>query len=185
MPVGSSGRVVSLLSGGIDSPVASTMMMTRGCEVLLFHAYNHTLRPKALKDKIMQISETLAKIQGKVTLCMLPYKALQKEIVEHIPGPYRMIAFKRSIVRVACLLAHNANAKAIVTGDSVGQVASQTLENIQCIYAASSFPVLSPLIGFDKQSIIDLAQKFGTYETSILPYEDCCSLIATDHPRTR
>jgi len=185
LPVGSSGRVISLLSWWIDSPVASYMLMKRGCEVFGFHAYAKSLDPEKVKEKVLKLAEKLAHFQWKFILYLLPYEKIQREIVQWVDEKYRMLLFKRSIVRLANRLARYKKAKAVVMGDSLGQVASQTIENIQCVYGASKIPVFSPLIGFDKQEIVDLSKKIWTFEISILPYDDCCSLIVGKHPWTK
>jgi len=185
LPLGSSWRVLLLLSGGIDSPVASYLMMKRWCEVVLFHAYVKSLDPEKVKEKVVALANRLAFFQWKISLYLLPYEEIQREIVQWVDEKYRMLLFKRSIVRLANRLAKLKKAKAVVLGDSLGQVASQTLENIQCVYGASDLPVLSPLIGQDKQEIVDLSKKIWTYEISILPYDDCCSLITGEHPWTK
>ncbi len=185
LPVWSSGKVVCLLSWWIDSPVASLLMMQRWCELILFHAYNHWTNLEKVKNKVIQLSQILANYQWSIKLYMISYKEIQKEIIQKIDWPYRMIAFKRSITRIANLIAQKHKAKAIINWDSVWQVASQTLENIECIHATSKLPILSPLIWMDKNNITKLAIKFWTYKISILPYEDCCSLIATNNPKTK
>jgi thiamine biosynthesis protein ThiI len=159
LPIGSAGRVVSLLSGGIDSPVASFQLMKRGCEVIAIHAYAKTMDPEKVKEKVLLLAKKLAEVQASLQVYFIPYENIQKEIVQGADQKYRMLLFKRSIVRMANRIAQHVGAMAIVMGDAVGQVASQTLENIQCVYAASDLPVLSPLIAYDKQEIVDLAKK--------------------------
>ena len=183
LPVGSQGKVVSLLSGGIDSPVAAWLMMKRGCSVIFVHFYNENL--VASPRKIEEIIEKLTEYQMESRAYLIPFGSIQYDIVAKIAAKYRMIIYRRIMGRVAERVAEKEGAKAIVTGDSIGQVASQTIENLQCIYSASSLPVLPPLIGMDKREIIDMAKKIGTYEYSIKPYEDCCSFMVARHPATK
>ncbi len=185
LPVGTAGKVVALISGGIDSPVAAFMAMKRGCEVIAAHFFNQTLHSPKVREKIVDIAAKLAEFQGSVRLYMVPFEAVQLEIIKEVPVRLRMVAYRRSMMRMAAKIAERERAKAIVTGDSLSQVASQTLDNIATIYAASPLPVLPPLIGLDKEEIIAIARRIGTYEISIRPYEDCCSLLVARHPETR
>lgn len=182
LPVGSQGKVISLLSGGIDSPVASWLMMKRGCEVIFLHFYNENLVAKP--EKVEKIIKKLTETQLETKAYFIPFADLQYEIIKTIPAKYRMIVYRRFMTKIAEKIAEKEEAKAIVTGDSIGQVASQTLENLQCIYEAS-MPILSPLIGMDKKEIVDIAKKLGTYEISIKPYDDCCSFMIAKHPATK
>ncbi len=183
LPVGTEGKVISLLSGGIDSPVASWLMMKRGCKVIFVHFYNEKLVAKPSKAE--EIVKKLNESQLESIAYYIPFADLQYEIIKEVPAKYRMIVYRRFMARIANELARIEKAKAIVTGDSLGQVASQTLENLLCIYDASSLPVLSPLIGFDKKEIVEMAKKIGTYEISIKPYEDCCTFMVAKHPATK
>lgn len=183
LPVGVSGKVVSLLSGGIDSPVASFLAMKRGAEVVLVHFFNSTIHSQSVRKKIHDIAEKLSEIH-RVKLYMVPFRNVQMEIIRCIPSNYRMVIYRRSMMRMASIIAEREKAKAIVTGDSLGQVASQTLQNLRAIYSASKYPVLPPLIGLDKDEIVEIARRIGTYEISTLPYEDCCSLLVSKHPVT-
>lgn len=185
LPVSVAGKVISLISGGIDSPVASFLAMKRGCEVVAAHFFNKTLHSPEVRKKIHTIAEKLAEYQGSLTLYMVPFEDVQMEIIRIVPAKLRMVVYRRSMMRMANLIAENENAKAIVTGDNISQVASQTLDNLNTIYSASKLAVLPPLLGFDKEEIIALAKSIGTYEISILPYEDCCSLMVAKHPETR
>ncbi|MCS7121009.1 MAG: tRNA 4-thiouridine(8) synthase ThiI [Archaeoglobaceae archaeon] len=185
LPVGTAGKVVSLVSGGIDSPVASFLMMKRGCEVVAVHFFNETLHSKEVRKKIVMLAEKLAEFQGKMRLYMVPFESIQLEIIRDVPAKLRMIAYRRSMMRMANIVAKKEKAKAIVTGDNLSQVASQTLDNIATINSASALPVLSPLIGMDKEEIIEIAKKIETYKISTIPYEDCCSLLVSKHPETR
>jgi tRNA uracil 4-sulfurtransferase len=186
LPVGSGGRLVSLLSGGIDSPVASFRMMRRGCEVVFVHFHNWTSEKDVVRDKVERLVKVLSSYQPRTRLYMVPFEEIQKEMVMKVPSDYRMIVYRRMMFRIAGLIAQNERALGFVTGDSVGQVASQTLENIGCIYpAAGSLPVLAPLAGDNKEDIMGEARKIGTYGISILPYSDCCSFLVAQHPQTR
>ncbi len=185
LPTGSSGKVVSLLSGGIDSPVASFLMIKRGCNTIFVHFHNRTINSEQALSKIRKIVEVLTKFQGKSKLYVVPFERLQLEIIRNVPSKYRMIVYRRFMLKIANYIAERENAKAIVTGDNLGQVASQTIENLNTIYRISALPIFSPLIGLNKREIVDLAKKIGTYEYSILPYQDCCSFMISPHPVTR
>ncbi len=185
LPVGSSGKVVALISGGIDSPVAAWLAMKRGCKCVLVHFHNYTLYSESVKKKIVQLAEKLAEYNGRTKLFIVPFAEIQKEIITKVPAEYRMLAYRRAMLRIAEGIRDQVGAKAFVTGDNLAQVASQTLDNLDVIYSAVARPVIAPLIGYDKKEIIKLAEKLGTYETSILPYEDCCSAFVAEHPATK
>lgn len=185
LPVGVAGKVIALISGGIDSPVASFMAMKRGCEVIGVHFFNKTLHSAEVRKKIHAIAEKLAEYQGFFKLYMVPFEEIQMEIIRIVPAKLRMIAYRRSMMRMANMIGEKEGAKAIVTGDNISQVASQTLDNLNVIYSVSKLVVLPPLLGFDKEEIIAIARKIGTYDISILPYEDCCSLMVAKHPETK
>ncbi len=184
LPVGTAGKLVSLLSGGIDSPVASYMMMKRGAKIIFVHFKNKTINNIG-DDKIKKLVKELSLFQGKSKLYIIPFEEFQKEIIAKIPAKNRMIIYRRIMFKLAKVIAKKENAKGFVTGDSLSQVASQTLENIGVIYNSANLPIFSPLIGMNKQEIIDLAVKIKTYETSILPYQDCCSFLIAKHPETK
>ncbi|MCS7138501.1 MAG: tRNA 4-thiouridine(8) synthase ThiI [Crenarchaeota archaeon] len=183
LPVGSSGKVISLLSGGIDSPVASYLMMKRGCEVHYLHFHPFYDNSEAENSKIMEIVRKLLPYSGRTTVTFIPSYEFQMATV-NIPAKYDLILFRRFMFKVAEKVAETEGAKALVTGESLAQVASQTLDNIFSISMGLKMPVLRPLIGYDKEEIIALANKIGTYDLSIKPYKDCCSIIAR-HPETR
>jgi thiamine biosynthesis protein ThiI len=185
LPVGTSGRVVALISGGIDSPVAAWRMMRRGCRVLGVHFLNASIGGEGVREKLDLLGEALARWQGKFTLRIVPFEPLQRAIVAAVPADHRMIVYRRTMLRLADRIRDREGAKAVVTGDSVGQVASQTLDNLACAYAAVRGPVLSPLCGAEKTEIIDRARRIGTYEASILPHQDCCSFLIAEHPETK
>ncbi|MEM1557653.1 MAG: tRNA uracil 4-sulfurtransferase ThiI [Thermoproteota archaeon] len=183
LPVGSSGRVVSLLSGGIDSPVASYLMMKRGCEVHYVHFHPFYDNSEAENSKVMEIVRKLLPYSGRTTVTFIPSYEFQMATV-NIPAKYDLVLFRRFMFKVAERVAETEGAKALVTGESLAQVASQTLDNMVAISTGLKMPIFRPLIGYDKEEIIALANKIGTYELSIKPYKDCCSIIAR-HPETR
>lgn len=185
LPVGSSGKAVALLSGGIDSPVASFLAMKRGLEVIFVHIFNKTVAGGRQGNKLERIVKQLAKVQGKSKLYIIPFEDIQKIIIAKIPGELRMIVYRRFMMEIAAKVAEKEKAKGIITGDSVGQVASQTLDNLKCIYGNTDLPVLPPLIGMNKEEIIKIAKKIKTYKLSIIPYPDCCSFMIARHPETR
>jgi len=183
LPVGSSGHGVVLFSGGIDSPVAAYNMMKRGMRVTLVHLYNSTINREF--TKIEDLARQLSLYQGRVQLIMIDLEEFQRHAIALVPARYRMIIYKRHMIRTAGIIAEQIGAQALVTGDSLGQVASQTLANIAAIYDASPMPLLSPLMGYDKEEIIELARKVGTYEISIEEYCDICSYLIAKHPETK
>ncbi len=183
LPVGSSGRGVVLLSGGIDSPVAAYSMMKRGLEVVLVHLYNSSINRDFAK--IEELAARLSLFQPRVLLYLIDLEEFQRHAIAHVPARYRMILYKRQMIRTAVDIAAKEKAEAIVTGDSLGQVASQTLGNISAIYDVCNLPLLSPLIGFDKEEIIALGRKIGTYDISTGEYCDICSYLIARHPETR
>ena len=185
LPVGVSGKVVSLLSGGIDSPVATHRIMRRGAKAILCHFHSAPFTDRSSPRKAGELARMLADWQGNTTLYLVPLGEAQQQIVVTAPPELRVVLYRRLMVRVAAELAKREGAKALVVGDSLGQVASQTLENMTCVDDASPLPLLRPLIGEDKLEIISAARRLGTYETSILPFEDCCSLFVPRSPATR
>ncbi|MBI1969574.1 7-cyano-7-deazaguanine synthase [Candidatus Woesearchaeota archaeon] len=180
-------KLLSLISGGIDSPVAAYLMMQKDCEIVFVHFYNFTHARQAVKSKVEQLVKILTKYQkGQACkLSMVPFAEIQQQIIGIIPAKYRMIIYRRLMFTIAEKILEQEKAFGFVTGDNVGQVASQTLTNLTVIYKAAKKPMVTPLLGFDKQEIVDLAKKIGTYETSILPYSDCCSFLIAKHPETR
>ncbi len=183
LPVGVAGKVVALLSGGIDSPVASWLAMKRGCEVVLAHFYNETLERDP--GKAREIARVLAGYQGPVLLYTVPFADAQRRIIADCPSKLRMLLYRRLMARVAERVAAREKARALVTGDNLGQVASQTLENLVVLDRAVSLPVLRPLLTYDKQETVEAAKRIGTYDLSIQPYGDCCSFLVAKHPETR
>jgi len=186
LPVGSSGKAIASLSGGIDSPVASFLAAKRGVKVIFCHIQNKTILGRRVGSaKIESIVKALTKVQGESKLYIIPYEEIQKAIISCLPAEFRMIVYRRFMMKIMEKIALKEKAGGIITGDSLGQVASQTLENLKCIYQGLALPVLSPLIGMNKEEIIQIAKEIGTYEHSILPYPDCCSFMIAQHPETR
>lgn len=185
MPVGTSGKVVALLSGGIDSPVAAFLAMKRGCKVVFVHFHSFPLVSRKSIEKAKEIVKVLNKYQLKSVLYLVPFHEIQMKIKTSIEPKYRIILYRRFMIRIAELIAKEEDAKALVTGESLAQVSSQTLDNIATIEEVTKMPILRPLIGMDKEEIIQLAKKIGTYEISIKPQEDCCTLFVPKHPATK
>ena len=185
LPVGVSGLVTAMLSGGIDSPVAAWQLMKRGCTVQFVHFHSYPLVDMSSIEKVVDLTQYLTRFQYGSVLHLVPLGDIQKQIILSTPPAYRVIFYRRFMMRVTEEIARRRKSKAIVTGESCGQVASQTLENIATIDAVVNMPVLRPLIGFNKEEIIDVARYLGTYTTSILPDQDCCSLFVPRHPETR
>jgi len=185
LPVGSGGGLVCSLSGGIDSPVAAFMMMKRGCGITFAHAFNRSVESTSVKGKLSGIVERLTDVQLSSKLYIVPFEKLQREIITLVPSRLRMILYRRAMMRIMNGVAEKERCLGIVTGDSVGQVASQTLENLVCIYDAARMPVYAPLAGMNKNETIAIARKIGTYDHSILPAADCCSFMIASSPETR
>ncbi|MFT5052362.1 MAG: thiamine biosynthesis protein ThiI [Chlamydiales bacterium] len=185
LPVGTLGRVLCLISGGIDSPVASWMAMKRGCSVgfITFHSYPFI--GESAKKKVIDLVRLLGRYQAQSRILIAPFTEVQTAIRDNAPEAYRTVLYRRMMQRIASNLAHKYHYQALVTGDSMGQVASQTLENMTCIAAANTLPMLQPLIGFDKEEIIERAQRIGTFETSIKPEPDCCTVFQPRKPVIR
>ena len=185
LPTGANGKVVGLLSGGIDSPVASILAMKRGAAVTFVHFHSVPLTTEESIEKVKQITTVLSHYQSRIHLYLIALTPIQKEILVKTKEKYRIILYRRFMFRIAEIIARKEKARALVTGESLGQVASQTLENIAVIETVSSMPILRPLIGLDKQEIMDLAKEYGTYDISILPDQDCCSLFLPKNPATK
>lgn len=184
LPVGSSGRVVCLLSGGIDSPVAAYLMMTRGCPVTYVYFHSFPYIGEQSREKVHDLVRFLARYQPESRLYVAPFARAQEAIRDHCPEGLRTVMYRRMMNRVANRLAEREGALALLTGEAVGQVASQTLENIRAIAETADYPVLQPLIGLSKQDIIRIARRIGTYPISIRPFPDCCTLFQPRHPDT-
>ena len=185
LPSGVSGRVACLLSGGIDSPVAAYRLMKRGCRVHFIHFHSYPILSKASQDKVREIVGLLTRSQVRSRLTMVAFGEIQRRVVLTVPPPMRVVIYRRLMLRIADRLARRHGARALVTGEVVGQVASQTLENIAVINDVTRLPVLRPLIGMDKSEISDEAERIGTYPVSIIPDQDCCQLFIPKHPATR
>lgn len=185
LPTSVSGKVGCLLSGGIDSPVASFQLMKRGCRALFIHFHSYPMTTLASQEKVIDIVTILNRYQLSSRLYLVPFLDIQKEVALKAPPPSRVILYRRMMARLGEAIAKRERAKAIVTGESLGQVASQTLQNLATIEEAVEVPVLRPLIGQDKLEIVEEAQAIGTYPISILPDEDCCQLFTPRHPATR
>jgi tRNA uracil 4-sulfurtransferase len=185
MPVGVGGRVACLLSGGIDSPVAAWRLMRRGCRVLLVHFHSYPILSRASQEKTRELARLLAQFQLHSRLFMVPFGEIQQQIVLAVSPPLRVVIYRRFMMRIAERIARHGRAQALVTGEVVGQVASQTLENLTSINSVVSIPVLRPLIGMDKEEIVAEAERLGTYPISIIPDQDCCTLFTPRHPATR
>jgi thiamine biosynthesis protein ThiI len=185
MPVGVSGRVVCLLSGGIDSPVAAWRLMRRGCRVLLVHFHSYPILSRASQEKVRELARVLARYQFHSRLFLVPFGEIQQQVTLSVAPPLRVIIYRRLMMRIAEQIARQSRAQAVVTGVVVGQVASQTLENLASINRVVTMPVLRPLIGLDKDEITAEAQRLGTYEISIIPDQDCCTLFTPRHPATK
>ena len=185
LPVGVSGKVLCLISGGIDSPVAAYRIMKRGCSVIFVHFHSYPYLSKTSQEKAGDIVEILNQYQQLSRLYHIPFGEIQNEIVLNTPSKYRVVLYRRMMIRIAEAIAKKEGAAALITGDSLGQVSSQTLENITTIENAASLPVLRPLIGMDKGEIIEQARNIGTYEISIIPDQDCCQLFIPKNPAVR
>lgn len=185
MPVGSNGVAVTLLSGGIDSPVSSYMIAKRGVRLIPVHFFSFPYTSQQAKEKVVELARILTRFCGKMTLEVVPFTHIQEEIRDKCPEEYFTLIMRRFMMRIAERIANEWNAKAIVTGENLGQVASQTMEAMASTQAVLSLPVLQPLIGMDKEEIVQLSRRIGTFDTSILPYEDCCTVFTPRHPRTR
>lgn len=185
LPVNSSGKALVLLSGGIDSPVAAYFALKRGVKVDYVHFHSLPYTSAASNDKVISLAKKLKKFQRKSKIFMVPLAPIQKEVLLKCPEKLRIILYRRMMLKIAEKIAQKNRYLAIYTGESVAQVASQTLENIFIINEAIKMPIFRPLIGFDKSDIIQKAQKIGTYEISILPHEDCCTRFMPNHPETR
>ena len=185
MPVGSNGVAVTLLSGGIDSPVSTYMIAKRGVRLIPVHFFSFPYTSQQAKDKVVELGRQLTAYCGRMTMEVVPFTHIQEEIRDKCPEEYFTLIMRRFMMRIAQHIAEANGARAIVTGENLGQVASQTMEAMASTQAVTHLPVLQPLIGMDKEEIVTIARKIGTFDTSILPYEDCCTVFTPRHPRTR
>jgi len=185
LPVGASGRVISLISGGFDSPVAAYRMMQRGCRLIFVHFHSSPYLDKTSQEKVKELVKILTRHQFFSRLYLVPFGEIQRQIVTAVMRPLRVVLYRRMMVRIAEAVAAKEKAAALVTGESLAQVASQTLQNLTVIEKAATLPILRPLVGMDKQEIIDQARRMGTFEISTLPDQDCCQLFVPRHPDTK
>jgi thiamine biosynthesis protein ThiI len=185
LPVGISGKVACLISGGIDSPVAAHRLMKRGCKAVFVHFQGRPYVTRASEEKVREIVQLLTEYQLYSRLYLVPFGEIQRQIVLGTPAAFRVILYRRMMLRIAEEVARRERCWALVTGDSLGQVASQTPENLSVVEEAAQLPVLRPLIGLDKSEITQESQRLGTFETSIEPDQDCCRLFVPPHPATR
>lgn len=185
MPVSTSGRAAILISGGIDSPVAAYMMAKRGIELVAVHFASPPYTTELAEEKVMQLLKKVAKYSGTITTYVVPFTEIQEQIRDKCPEDYFTIIMRRYMMKISERLAKHQNCSALITGESVGQVASQTIYALGCTDAAVEMPVFRPCIGMDKVEIISIARDIDTFETSIQPYEDCCTVFTPKHPKTR
>ncbi len=185
LPVGASGRLLSLISGGFDSPVAAYRMMQRGCRVNFVHFHSAPYQDKTSQDKVHELVKHLTRHQFQSRLYLVPFGEIQRQIVAAVARPLRVVLYRRMMLRIAEKIARKEKAKALITGESVGQVASQTLDNMTVIQQAVQIPILRPLVGMDKQEIVDQARRIDTFDISSVPDQDCCQLFVPKHPATK
>ncbi len=185
LPVGIGGRAVSLLSGGIDSPVASWMIAKRGIALEMVHFFSYPYTSLEAKEKVLDLARLLTPWCGHMMVHVVPFTEIQEELRRSCPEELFTVLMRRFMMRIAERVAQRCDAGAIVTGESLGQVASQTMEAMRATTAVCSLPVLRPVVGMDKEEIVRVARKIGTFDTSILPYEDCCTVFTPRHPRLR
>ena len=185
LPTGTAGRVVCLLSGGIDSPVAAHRMMKRGCAATFVHFHSYPILSRASQEKARELVTLLTRWQQRSRLYLVAFGEIQQQVVLSVPGPMRVVVYRRLMMRIAERIARARAAHALVTGDVVGPVASQTLENLAVVSAVATLPVFRPLIGFDKEEITAEAMAVGSYPISIIPDQDCCTLFTPRNPLTR
>ena len=185
LPVGIGGRAVSLLSGGIDSPVASWMIAKRGIALDMVHFFSYPYTSEQAKQKVLDLAKIITPWTGRLVVHVVPFTAIQEELRRACPEELFTILMRRFMMRIAEAVAARVKAGAIVTGECLGQVASQTMEAMRATTAVTTLPILRPVVGMDKEEIVRIARKINTFETSILPYEDCCTVFTPRHPRLR
>ena len=185
LPIGMGGRAVSLLSGGIDSPVSSWMMARRGVELEMIHFASPPYTSEQAREKVLQLARELVPWCGRLNVTIIPFAEIQEEIRRNCPEDHFTLIMRRFMMRLADALAKDLNCRALVTGESLGQVASQTMDALAVSGDVTDLPILRPVIGMDKEEIVRIARHIGTFETSILPYEDCCTVFTPRHPKTR
>ena len=185
LPAGTSGRAALLISGGIDSPVAGYMMARRGLTLTAVHFASPPYTSERARNKVLDLLRTVSDFSGRIICYVVPFTKIQETIRHSCREEYFTVIMRRLMMRIASSIAQSEDCSALITGESVGQVASQTVQAIACTDAVSPIPVLRPLIGMDKEDIVTIARRIGTFETSIQPYEDCCTVFTPRHPRTR
>ena len=185
LPVGSNPRALTLLSGGIDSPVSSYMIAKRGVKLEMVHFFSPPYTSNEAKEKVLSLAKLLVPWCGRLTVQIVPFTEIQEEIRRNCPEEFFTLIMRRFMMRISQRVADQVKAKALVTGENLGQVASQTMEALRVTEDVVDLPVLRPLIGMDKEEIVRLSRKIGTFDTSILPYEDCCTVFTPRHPRTK
>lgn len=185
LPVGMGGRAISLLSGGIDSPVASWMMAKRGVSLDMIHFFSHPYTSPEAKEKVLDLARILVPWCGKLNVHVVPFTAIQETLMRECPEDLFTVLMRRFMMRISEALAERIGALSLITGESLGQVASQTMHAMHVTGAVCKLPILRPVVGMDKTEIIAIARRIGTFETSILPYEDCCTVFTPRHPRTK
>ena len=185
MPVGTNGRAMLLLSGGIDSPVAGYMIAKRGVSLDAIHFYSYPYTSERAREKVIDLAKQISEYSGDMTLHLVPFTDIQLSIYDNCPKAETTVIMRRLMMKIADRIAVRTGAQALITGESIGQVASQTMESLTVTNDAATLPVFRPLIGFDKDEIVSYAKKIGTFETSIQPYEDCCTIFVPQHPVTK
>jgi len=184
LPVGTSGKAVSLLSGGIDSPVSSWMMARRGLALEMVHFHSYPYTSEEAKEKVLTLAKLLTPYTGTLCVHVVPFTKIQEELRRKCPEDHFTLLMRRFMMRIAAAVAQRVGAGALVTGESLGQVASQTMDAMAVTQAVTTLPVFRPLVGMDKEEVVVLSRKIGTFDTSILPYEDCCTVFTPRHPKT-
>lgn len=184
LPVGVSGRVMSLLSGGIDSPVSSLLMMKRGCDVHFIHFHNFPYVKQASIDKVKDLYNLVKEFENESKLYLVPFTDAQKEVVSKCSSKYRILLYRRIMLKIASIIAKKNKCRALITGENLAQVASQTINNMFCVDNSTDMLVLRPLVGLDKSDIVEMAKEYGTFEKSIEPHEDCCTFFMPQNPET-
>ena len=185
LPIGTAGKAAVLLSGGIDSPVAAYMMAKRGLELEMVHFFSYPYTSERAKQKVLKLTGILTDYCGRIRVHVVPFTKIQEEIRDHCDEDYFTLIMRRSMMRIADRIAEENGCSALITGECLGQVASQTMQALSATGQAAQLPILRPLIGMDKEEIVLVARKIGTFDTSILPYEDCCTVFTPKHPKTK
>ena len=185
IPVGTGGRAAVLISGGIDSPVAAWMLAKRGVELIAIHFASPPYTSLRAEQKVELLLRKVAEFAGKITMITVPFTEIQEDIKKNCDEDFFTVIMRRFMMRISEIIAKRYRCKALITGESLGQVASQTMDAIICTNDVAKMPIFRPLIGMDKDEIVEIARKIETFETSILPYEDCCTVFTPKHPRTK